>query len=323
MFTTITAVLLAVASTVYGHGQLVDPAAEFKPGTTDVTAFCDTMNGPKVLPGDQYNNSPQYNSAAFTAHFKSSSYATLKDLITANPGSCGACGTSLPTATPKAFPSDGIVKWNHGAGEGFTLSHTGPCEVWCDNTRVYQNDDCAANIPNGTMPVSPSLCQGSKQLTFYWLALHNPDWQIYLACVPLKSSGGTTPSSQPPLTTSARPPSTSTPSTPTTSVPRPTPSTSAPSNGGTVPVYGQCGGQGYTGPTACAQGNVCKQYSPYYSQCIPQGTARGGFGVESVTVVKIAAWAQCGGSNYYGSTQCVEGYECQETDVGYSQCVEV
>ncbi|CAK4612078.1 hypothetical protein LEN26_017196 [Aphanomyces euteiches] len=265
MFTSIATVLLAVASTVYGHGQLVDPAAEFKPGTTDVTSFCDTMNGPKVLPGDNYNNSPQYNSAAFTAHFKNSSYAILKDLVKANGGTCGACGTSVATATPKAFPSDGTVKWNHGATEGFSPSHTGPCEVWCDTTRVYQNDDCAANIPDGNMPVSPSLCQGASQLTFYRLALHNPDWQIYLACVPLKSSGGTTPSSQPPVSTSARP----TPSTPTTSAPRPTPSTSAPSNGGSVPVYGQCGGQGYTGPTNCASGNVCKQYSPYYSQCVP------------------------------------------------------
>jgi hypothetical protein len=36
-----------------------------------------------------------------------------------------------------------------------------------------------------------------------------------------------------------------------------------------VPVYGQCGGIGYTGPTGCAPGNTCILINPYYSQCQP------------------------------------------------------
>ncbi|EJD47490.1 hypothetical protein AURDEDRAFT_163359 [Auricularia subglabra TFB-10046 SS5] len=39
-----------------------------------------------------------------------------------------------------------------------------------------------------------------------------------------------------------------------------------------VPVYGQCGGQGYTGDTICASGSVCTVQNQYYSQCLP-GTA--------------------------------------------------
>lgn len=35
-----------------------------------------------------------------------------------------------------------------------------------------------------------------------------------------------------------------------------------------VQPYGQCGGQGYTGETACADGWGCKQWNDYYSQCI-------------------------------------------------------
>nr|AKR15724.1 copper-dependent lytic polysaccharide monooxygenase [Volvariella volvacea] len=38
--------------------------------------------------------------------------------------------------------------------------------------------------------------------------------------------------------------------------------------GGTVPLYGQCGGNGYTGPTVCAQG-TCKVTNEWYSQCVP------------------------------------------------------
>ncbi|KAH3674873.1 hypothetical protein WICPIJ_009443 [Wickerhamomyces pijperi] len=35
-----------------------------------------------------------------------------------------------------------------------------------------------------------------------------------------------------------------------------------------VPLYGQCGGINYSGPTECAAGAVCKNYSDWYSQCI-------------------------------------------------------
>ncbi|CAG7853242.1 Xyloglucan-specific endo-beta-1,4-glucanase A; AltName: Full=Xyloglucanase A; AltName: Full=Xyloglucanendohydrolase A; Flags: Precursor [Serendipita indica DSM 11827] len=44
---------------------------------------------------------------------------------------------------------------------------------------------------------------------------------------------------------------------------------SAPSGGATSPVYGQCGGQGYTGPTVCAAGSTCKFSNTWYSQCLP------------------------------------------------------
>jgi xyloglucan-specific endo-beta-1,4-glucanase len=37
---------------------------------------------------------------------------------------------------------------------------------------------------------------------------------------------------------------------------------------GTQSLYGQCGGQGWTGPTICATGDVCTYSNPYYSQCL-------------------------------------------------------
>ncbi|GAB1313686.1 Endo-beta-1,4-glucanase D [Madurella fahalii] len=55
--------------------------------------------------------------------------------------------------------------------------------------------------------------------------------------------------------------------------PNPTPSqppTPSPTggNGGGVPLYGQCGGQGYTGPTTCSEG-TCTASNQWYSQCLP------------------------------------------------------
>ncbi|KAI8812461.1 glycosyl hydrolase family 62 protein [Cladochytrium replicatum] len=33
-------------------------------------------------------------------------------------------------------------------------------------------------------------------------------------------------------------------------------------------LWGQCGGQGWTGPTTCCSGSVCTYGNPYYSQCL-------------------------------------------------------
>jgi hypothetical protein len=46
-----------------------------------------------------------------------------------------------------------------------------------------------------------------------------------------------------------------------------TTTSSAPSTGG-APLYGQCGGAGWTGPKTCATG-TCKSNGDYYSQCVP------------------------------------------------------
>ncbi|KAL4773893.1 endo-beta-1,4-glucanase D [Aspergillus nidulans var. acristatus] len=67
------------------------------------------------------------------------------------------------------------------------------------------------------------------------------------------------------FTTSVRP----TTSAPTTSA---APACSAAPTGstgtGTVQIYGQCGGMNYKGATGCASGLTCKQWNPYYHQCI-------------------------------------------------------
>ncbi|KAF3924280.1 Endoglucanase-5 [Orbilia brochopaga] len=34
-------------------------------------------------------------------------------------------------------------------------------------------------------------------------------------------------------------------------------------------LYGQCGGNGWTGPTACASGGRCWTQNAYYAQCTP------------------------------------------------------
>lgn len=42
------------------------------------------------------------------------------------------------------------------------------------------------------------------------------------------------------------------------------------SAGGLAPLYGQCGGKGWTGPTACEGGVPCVAFGDYYAQCTSQ-----------------------------------------------------
>lgn len=76
-------------------------------------------------------------------------------------------------------------------------------------------------------------------------------------------SGNPPQSSQPPQTTTARPPTTTTARPPTTTTSPP-----VQTGGGTVQRYGQCGGQGWTGATACVSPYTCQRQNDYYSQCL-------------------------------------------------------
>ncbi|CAE6342587.1 unnamed protein product [Rhizoctonia solani] len=95
------------------------------------------------------------------------------------------------------------------------------------------------------------------------------DWYfsgVYIESGPITTAIGSG-TSNPPTTTSA--PVTTTTSPPTTPLPGTTlaPTTSA--SAGTVPQWGQCGGTGYNGPTACISPYTCKAVSPpYYYQCL-------------------------------------------------------
>ncbi|TYZ56576.1 hypothetical protein PybrP1_013224, partial [[Pythium] brassicae (nom. inval.)] len=69
----------------------------------------------------------------------------------------------------------------------------GPCELWLDDTRVMQDDDCESTflgrIP--TWKIDFSSCKGSCTLRWFWLGLQDGGkrWQVYKNCVPLKGTG--------------------------------------------------------------------------------------------------------------------------------------
>ncbi|KAK7914954.1 hypothetical protein PG985_012657 [Apiospora marii] len=86
-------------------------------------------------------------------------------------------------------------------------------------------------------------------------------------------SGGAAPAAPAkPAPSSAAPAAPAAPTTlVTSSKPAPTQAPAAPSNGGSssgAALYGQCGGNGFSGATSCAEG-TCKKQNDYYSQCVP------------------------------------------------------
>ncbi|CAK4535979.1 unnamed protein product [Aphanomyces euteiches] len=320
MITTITAFLFALTSTANGHGALFNPLPTFKPNI-DITQYCGTIDGPIVLPGDQYNTSPEANTNAFTTHFKASSYKTLKDFVVANPSTCGACGITLEDGTPRDLPANGEIYWRHDPSEGFVASHEGPCEVWCDSKRVFQNDNCARNVKNGTMVINPSDCKGASRLSVYWLALHSPQWQTYINCVQLTGGAPSPPSSSP----------TTAPSNKPTSAPRPTPSTSPytypPSNrpSTSAPSKSPSTSVPSMSPSTSAPSRSPSTSAPTKSPSTPRPstnpiTSRPATPSPSSNG-QVQGYQQCGGLSYKGATQCVSGFHCNTWNEWYSQCV--
>jgi len=142
----------------------------------------------------KFDGSPQHNVDTFTEAFNANK-EKYPDLRTLLDGHGTKCGNTNEFASPKPIPSNGVVVFqNPDSGEGFVPSHMGPCEIWLDDTRVFHDDNCAGSFtskPKAELSVDFSACTGEKcLLQFYWLALHEPTWQVYKNCVPLIGNGG-------------------------------------------------------------------------------------------------------------------------------------
>ncbi|KIJ64532.1 carbohydrate-binding module family 1 protein [Hydnomerulius pinastri MD-312] len=175
-----------------------------------------------------------------------------------------------------------------------------------DSSQKWGVDRLIANKGKVTFTIPSCIPAGQYLLRMELIALHGaesyPGAQFYMECAQLQITGGgsTQPAtvsfpgaykgSDPGITIniyqtlssytipgpdvfscsggsgSPTTSSTSHPITSTTSSAAPT--SSGGTSSGTVPHYGQCGGQGYTGPTSCAAPYSCVVSNQYYSQCL-------------------------------------------------------
>lgn len=115
------------------------------------------------------------------------------------------------------------------------------------------------------------------------------------------------------------------------------------------PPYGQCGGNGWTGPICCTPGYTCTEFSQWYSNCRPNNStlppSSGPVTPTSVptfapsvvptlaptnaptnaptpapTQACAAQWTQCGGQGWTGPTCCITGFHCVQSSIWYSSC---
>ncbi|GLE09475.1 hypothetical protein PINS_up021139 [Pythium insidiosum] len=177
------------ASGVDAHGYLVVPKGNFKPGSmiTNFVGLINSADMPAPFAGKKWNGSPDENMRTFTEAFKASKYKSLKELADTK---VSDCGNTLMDGPPVDVSGVKELKWaNDQERVGFIKSHTGPCEIWIDNNKVFHDDNCVGRFTSypASIPVDYSVCKGKCQLTFYWLALHETQWQIYKQCAPIQN----------------------------------------------------------------------------------------------------------------------------------------
>ncbi|EGZ04327.1 hypothetical protein PHYSODRAFT_343376 [Phytophthora sojae] len=102
----------------------------------------------------------------FRAWRTKNGYKTLRDFMdhgkyTVTKGADFSCGWTDPKGTPQPIPDGDAMR-----STGYT--HDGPCEVWIDNTRVLQGDNCHEKIADKGYTIDYSACKGTCTLRWYW-----------------------------------------------------------------------------------------------------------------------------------------------------------
>ncbi|KAF5311967.1 hypothetical protein D9619_003608 [Psilocybe cf. subviscida] len=169
------------------------------------------------------------------------SYIDNGDYIKVRGVAFGSAGAKSFSARVSSATSGGKINLHSGSATGtlvdmFTVSGTSSWTTW---TTV----SCPVSGATGTQDLYLVITGGSGSLfNFNW-------WQF--------SSSGSVASSNttPPASSSSTPKTTTSPASTTTL------------SGSCTTLYGQCGGQGWAGPTCCSSG-TCKYSNDYYSQCL-------------------------------------------------------
>jgi hypothetical protein len=181
-----------LSASVNAHGYLVEPQTEDIHKNTTYAATIDTATLDPPYAGKKWDDkNPTANFKVFAAAYAASGANTIRTMMDkAAPG----CGNTTVKGPPINVSGMKTLVWaNHQELEGFLPTHTGPCETWIDEVMVQQDMNCVAKYPGypARVPVDFSVCKKDRcTLTFYWLALHEPVWQVYKHCAPISNTGG-------------------------------------------------------------------------------------------------------------------------------------
>lgn len=154
----------------------------------------------------------------------------------------------------------GLTTMGQALGRGMVLIFS----IWNDGSQYMNWLDSGSNGPCSSTAGNPATILAQNPTTH--VVFSNIRWGDIDSTYtnPEGSGSGTTTSSSTSLTTS-----TATKTTTTKATTKATTTTTTTTAVGAIQTHwGQCGGQGWTGPTACVSGTTCQVQNPYYSQCL-------------------------------------------------------
>jgi cellulase len=182
-------------------------------------------------------------------------------------------GKKIPSAAPggdtitasgcsSAASFGGLAGMGAALGRGMVLTFS----IWNDASGFMKWLDSGSNGPCNDTEGNPTNILANHPDTH--VVLSNIRWGDIDSTVKISGGGGSSSSSA--TATSTKPVSSSSSSSTRTTSSSSSSSkttTTAPSQP-TQTHWGQCGGQGYTGPTACAPPYACQTQNPWYAQCL-------------------------------------------------------
>lgn len=170
---------------VSAHGYLSQPTALYKDLST-MTNYITTVDSQSLYPEYKWDGSPESNSQQYQKLVLTKKIRNLKDFVDQYVQGCPA--NILDNVVDVRELK--YLHWqNDQYREGFIASHKGPCEAWIDNQKVFNDSDCAAHYTSypAEIPIDYKICKSKECLfTFYWKALHEPQWQLYKGCVKVR-----------------------------------------------------------------------------------------------------------------------------------------
>ena len=182
----------------------------------------------------------------------------------------------------------------------------------------YVNSSIPSTTFSSSLTTITTSASGNKKLAELYYQCGGINWTGATACVE-----GAVCSSMNPFYYQcvAGPTPTTTPTTTKATTKYTTSNTAIPTT--TALLYGQCGGNNWTGATVCVEGAVCSSMNDWYYQCVAGPTPTTTKHTTSNTAIPTTfapLYGQCGGNNWTGATACSQGV-CSSMNDFYYQCV--
>uniref|UniRef100_K3WLN2 Uncharacterized protein n=1 Tax=Globisporangium ultimum (strain ATCC 200006 / CBS 805.95 / DAOM BR144) TaxID=431595 RepID=K3WLN2_GLOUD len=172
---------------VEAHGYVSSPEAQFKSkdNYTNWDLLVSAKDAGEPFVGKKWDGTPIQNTNMFTTTFANQTrFSTLRDFSDHFVTDCANTRLDVPAVDVSNLTT--LTYQNDDKKMGIIDTHHGPCEIWINDTKAFQTNDCRGYTTEypAVFPVDYSVCKGDCVLTFYLVAVHEPQWQIYS-----KSSG--------------------------------------------------------------------------------------------------------------------------------------